>query len=109
MVAHSHLGTEELPTRLQRQAQELDTPAIAAARTTPQLAPITVTAAAMQLRGMLGRNLEAEEHKWLRSQYPEGVPPEAMDGIAARLRGDDLPEQATGTHHVRPFLKVVGQ
>ena len=109
VVAHSHLGTEELPTRLQRQAQELDTPAIAAARTTPQLAPITVTAAAMQLRGMLGRNLEAEEHKWLRSQYAEGVPPEAMDGIAARLRGDDLADQATGTHNVRPFLKVVGQ
>lgn len=109
IVAHSHLGKEELPTRLQRQAQELDTPAIAVARTTPQLAPITVTAAAMQLRGMLGRNLEAEEHKWLRSQYAEGVPPEAMDGIAARLRGDDLADQATGTHNVRPFLKVVGQ
>ena len=109
VVAHSNLGKQELPTRLQRQAQELDTPAIAAARAVPELAPITVTAAAMRLRGMLGRNLDATEHKWLRSQYPQGVPPEAMDTIAAHLRGDAGQVQATGTHHVRPFLKVVGQ
>ena len=109
IVAHSNLGKQELPTRLQRQAQELDTPAIAAARVTPQLAPITVTAAALQLRGMLGRNLSADEHKWLRCQYTDGVPPEAMDTIAAHLRGDVDQAQATGTHHVRPLLKVVGQ
>lgn len=109
IVAHSHLGKEELPTRLPRQAQELDTPAIAAARSTPELAPITVTAAALQLRGVLGRNLDADEHKWLRSQYPQGVPPEAMDTIAAHLRGDAGQAQATGTHHVRPLLKVVGK
>ncbi len=109
VVAHSNLGKQELPTRLQRQAQELDTPAIAAARAVPELAPITVTAAALQLRGVLGRNLDADEHKWLRSQYPQGVPPEAMDTIAAHLRGDAGQTQATGTHHVRPLLKVVGQ
>ena len=110
IVAHSHLGKEELPTRLQRQAQELDTPAIAAARTTPELAPMNVVTASLRLRGMLGRNLLPEENAWLRKQYADDkVPVEHIDAIAARLRGDDLAGQATGTHHVRPFLKVVGQ
>ena len=110
IVAHSNLGKQELPTRLQRQAQELDTPAIAAARTTPELAPMNVVTASLRVRGLLGRNLLPEENAWLRKQYADDkVPVEHIDAIAARLRGDDLDGQATGTHHVRPLLKVVGQ
>ena len=110
IVAHSNLGKQELPTRLQRQAQELDTPAIAAARTTPELAPMNVVTASLRVRGLLGRNLLPEENAWLRKQYADDkVPVEHIDSIAARLRGDDLDGQATGTHHVRPFLKVLGQ
>ena len=71
---------------------------------------MNVVTASLRLRGMLGRNLLPEENAWLRKQYADDkVPVEHIDAIAARLRGDDLAEQATGTHHVRPFLKVVGQ
>lgn len=106
VVAHSMLGTKELPIPLPRKAQTLDTPEIAAA-VTPTLAPISVTAAALQLRGLLGRNLSPEENQWLRRSYPDGVPPENIDAIVTSLRNDALPQQATGTDHARSNLKVV--
>lgn len=64
-----------------------------------EVAPLTVTEAAMQLKRRLGDAWTGEAYAWLTQRYPNGVPTTEMDGIAARLeKAEAMPAP----------LKVVG-
>ena len=102
-VAHSHLGKEDLPIRMPRPAQTLDTPAIAAAQTAQvDTVRLTHTQAAIQLKQMLGRNLTTDEYTWMRHRYADGIYEAELSTIARHYRGE-VTEQATGTHSNAKF------
>lgn len=102
-VSHSHLGKADLPIRMIQPAQALDTSDVTAARgLTAETVKLTHTQAAIQLRGILGRNLEAAEYGWLQQHYAAGVNEGLLSEIAAHFNGE-TEAKATGTH----TLKVV--
>jgi transposase InsO family protein len=89
VVAHSHLADIDLPQRLLPDGAELDTPAVAAARATRvELAPLTLVEAAKAIKALIGEAwMPAVHFQWLRQRYPDGVPPEQIESIAANLQG----------------------
>lgn len=93
-VAHSHLGAAELPARLLPKAQPLQTADVAALRSQP-VAPVLNHFQAAQALQRLGVPMTPERHAQLRAWHPEGVPEDAIDGLAQRLA-------------VRAALRVVG-
>lgn len=103
VVAHSHLGQDELPTRILPAATPLDTPALAAARgSRVELTPLTPIEAARQLKPQVeaaGGTWSADRFEWLRRRYPNGVPPDQLDAIVAEM---------AAPVSVRPHLSIAG-
>jgi hypothetical protein len=56
-------------------------------------APLTPVEAARALKALLGDAWTADRYGWLVQRYPQGVPPDEIEGIAARVR-------AKGAHAV---------
>lgn len=105
IVAHSHLGEAELPQRLPRAAQELESAAVVALRSqTAELPPLNYTQAALRLRGLLDRAISREEAQWLKQRYADGVPEEQIETLARMLRGELAIDTAaaTGTNDSSP-------
>ena len=100
ITAHSHLGQDELVERLPRQAQELDTPAVQAARSAgkPEQASLSLSEACMFIKGAMqsrGASYEPSTYAYLQARYADGrVPQEAAEALAY---GNEV-QQATGTH-----------
>ena len=98
--AHSHLGKEDLVTRLPRQAQELDTAAVQAARSAaaPELASLSLSEACKYIKGVResrGGTYEPSTYAYLQARYADGrVPQDAAEALAY----SDAAQQATGTH-----------
>ena len=93
VIAHSHLGTTPLPQRLLPTAQELNTPAVAAARgARVELAPLSHVEAAKVIKQKVesaGGEWQPEYFRWLAQRFPEGVPQDQVDNIAAELSGSN--------------------
>ncbi len=88
VVAHSHLGKTELPQRLLPAAKKLNTPEVAAARSSRvELAPLNLIEAAKQIKARVGDAWTAATYQWLAQRFPEGVPQDQIDGIVADLSG----------------------
>ncbi|MDR1710016.1 MAG: transposase [Candidatus Accumulibacter sp.] len=87
LTAHSHLGQAPQPARLLPKAAALSTPALEAAQTARvRVAPLSVVEAARAIRARIGAAwVPATHFAWLQSRYPEGVPPEEIEAIAARI------------------------
>ena len=72
---------EQTPAFMQRRGTELHLP-------NPmhvELKPLDHVAALLELRSRLGRNLEPAESAAVRAWFPDGVPPEELDGLVARV------------------------
>ncbi len=101
MVAHSHLGQAELPTRLPRAAQELDTPQVQAAQaTTVYGVRLSVAEACKLIMGVQGEAYDKATYGYLLARYPDGVPADAAEAIA---HGQDA-AAATGTDGAAPAV-----
>lgn len=90
LVAHSHLGTEELSTRLLPAAGEVATDAVRAAGRAVrevQAEPLRHVEAAKRLRALVGSSWTAEHFAWLAQRHPAGVQEDALGTIAAEIRG----------------------
>lgn len=90
LVAHSHLGEAEAQTRLLPVAGEVTTDAVRMATRSVrqvQVEPLSHVEAAKQLRAILGSAWTAEHFAWLAQRHPDGVQPEALETIAAELKG----------------------
>ena len=88
LVAHSHLGQDELPARLPRRGRELDGIDVAAARRAQvETAPIGHTAFLLRLKREHGIRLSAEQQSWLQQRYPAGIPEERAAALIDELRG----------------------
>ncbi len=81
--AHSHLAHVSAPSFMDRPGEALHIPN----RAQPEYKPLSIVAAAMSLRGKMGRSVTAEENTWMKKEYPDGVPEEALNEIADRLQG----------------------
>lgn len=81
--AHSHLAGVEAPAYMRRPGTELHVPD----RARPELKPLSITAAARSLVALLSRPLTRDENRWLRERFPDGVPHDAVENLAAELRG----------------------
>ncbi len=93
VVAHSHLGKADVPLRLLPTAQELNTPAVAAARgARVELALLSHVEAAKVIKQKVesaGGEWQPEYFRWLAQRFPEGVPQDQVDNIAAELSGSN--------------------
>lgn len=106
LSAHSHLGRDELPTRLPRAASELDTPAVQQARAQTGkgslLAPLTLAEACRYIKGAREARGEAYDtgtYAFLLQRYADGrVPMEAVEAVAAGA----MQAEATGTDDAAP-------
>lgn len=82
--AYAHLDmladTQDAPTYIPRRGTALD---VDAARR--EVAPLSHVEAAKQLRGMVGDKWGPDAMAWLRQRYPDGVPQDALEDIAARF------------------------
>ena len=91
VIAHSHLGKSDVPQRLLPAAQELNTPEVAAARgARVELAPLSHVEAAKVIKQKVesvGGEWKPEYFRWLAQRFPEGVPQDQVDNIAAELSG----------------------
>jgi cation diffusion facilitator CzcD-associated flavoprotein CzcO len=67
----------------------LDVPEVAR-----EVAPLTHTQAALQLKHLLGRNLEQPEFAWLKSRFADGVPAEQIKNLSVNniYRQRNFPE-----------------
>lgn len=88
VVAHSHLGQGELPTRLLPPAQEIDTPELAAARgTLPELERMSITKMMIWLQRRLKDDYDGGIRADLEKRFPNGATePEleqVLDDLAA--------------------------
>ena len=57
--------------------------------------PLGHVEALKRLRSLLGRVLTPADNRYVRERYPEGVPEEGLDDLAAWLRGKNQPSKAT--------------
>lgn len=91
IVAHSHLGREELPERILPTARPLETPQIAAARRARvEVVPLSIEEAARLIKPLFeaaGGKWSADHFRWLAQRYPEGVAPDQVREIAAEMSG----------------------
>lgn len=83
-TAYTHLDmladTKAAPTYIPRRGTALD---VDTARR--EVAPLSHVEAAKQLRTMVGDKWGPDAMSWLRQRYPDGVPQDALDDIAARF------------------------
>lgn len=84
IVAHTHLGKGELPTRLLPAAQAATTPDLAALRSQQAVRILSPFEAAAALRRM-GVDLTREATASLRAWHPDGVPEDQLPALADRL------------------------
>lgn len=90
LTAHSHLGAEELSTRLLPASIEVATDAVRAAGRAVrevQAVPLSHVEAAKRLRALVGSSWTAEHFAWLAQRYPTGVQEDALQGIADEIKG----------------------
>lgn len=80
----TYLEGQTAASYMPRRGTELDLPA----RVHVELAPLTHVEACRLLIGKLGRRLTAEDNKAVRVWYPDGVPEDQLEILAARLRGE---------------------
>jgi transposase InsO family protein len=52
-----------------------------------EIQPLPLVEAAMRLKAMVGEAWDGESYSWLQQRYPDGVPEDEIDGIAARITG----------------------
>lgn len=83
-TAYPHLDmladTQDAPTYIQRRGTVLGVDA-----TRRELAPLSHIEAAKRLRNMVGDKWGPDAMAWLRQRYPDGVPQDALEDIAARF------------------------
>ena len=84
IVAHTHLGKGELPTRLLPAAHAASTPDLAALRSQQAVRVLTGFEAAAELR-RLGLAMDREKTAQLRAWYPDGVPEDQLPALKDRL------------------------
>jgi hypothetical protein len=88
--AHGYLGAEEVALRLAPGASDADTDSVRAAGRSVrevQAEPMSHVEAAKRLRAMVGGAWTAEHFAWLAQRHPNGVQEDALDGIAAEIKG----------------------
>lgn len=84
----------QVPDWMGKRGTTLDVPEVAR-----EIAPLTHTQAAIQLRHLLDRHLEQAEYAWLRSRFADGVPAEQIGALAQQFSGKaSNVDQADGTH-----------
>ncbi|MGQ0708732.1 MAG: integrase [Rhodoferax sp.] len=101
LKAHSYLQDIELPTYLPRRgtAHELAAPRV-------EFPPLSHVEAAKLLKAKLealGGAWNVEHFQWLAQRFPEGVPQEQLDAIAAELSGP-----RAGLHKPLQLLRAAG-
>lgn len=83
-AAYTHLDmladTRAAPTYIPRRGTALDVDA-----TRREVAPLSHVEAARRLRAMVGDTWGPDAMAWLRQRYPDGVPQDALEDIAARF------------------------
>lgn len=87
VIAHSHLGQGELPERLLPKAQELNTPALAAAKPEAvELKRMNHAQMANWLRGMLKEDYDKAMLPELMKRFPDGATELELEAVLADLR-----------------------
>lgn len=71
---------KDAPTYIPKRGRDLG---LDAARR--EVAPLTITEAAMRLKKQLGSSWTADRYEWLRQRYPDGVPADQMETVANLL------------------------
>lgn len=95
LVAHSHLGKEQLPQRLLPQALPLDTEQVRAARDSrTEFPPLSI----VEFAKSMGREWKASFAAVVSQRYPNGkIPAADADALKARLvRGEHAPLSVVG-------------
>lgn len=95
LVAHSHLGKEELPRRLLPQAQALDTEQVRAARDSrTEFPPLSI----VEFAKSMGKQWQASFAAVVSQRYPAGkIPAAETDALKERLlRGEQAPLVVVG-------------
>lgn len=72
----------EAPAYIPRRGSDLDVDA-----SRREVAPLSHVEAAAQLKARLGSAWSADRYQWLTQRYPDGVPADAVEDIAAQLTG----------------------
>jgi hypothetical protein len=86
VVAHSHLGQGELPTRLLPTAQEIDTPDMTAARDTqPELERKNITQMMIWLHRQLRDDFDSSIRTDLEKRFPNGATEPELELVLADL------------------------
>lgn len=87
VIAHSHLGQGDLPTRLLPTAQAIDTPDMAAARESRlELPRKNITQMALWLRGQLGDDYRPTMLADLQKRFPDGATEPELEQVLDDLR-----------------------
>ena len=93
-----------IPDYLPRRGHDLITPAAAI-----EMAPLSLVEAASRLKGVLGDQWGREQYQYLSARYPNGVPPDAIDGIIAQLQAQiSNTPQSRNTTSNGAKLRLVG-
>lgn len=79
------INAADVPLYMPKNGQAVDVGQIK----TPQLKALTHVQAAKELRGIVGDLWGANLYAQLVEQYPQGVPPQAIDDIANRIKNDN--------------------
>lgn len=100
VVAHSHLGKAELPSRILPNATELQTAQITAAKNTRiETAPLSLAEACKFIKGIQGASYKPATYAWLSARFADGkIPQEYAEAMAY----GQAQMQATGTDHLTP-------
>lgn len=77
LKAHSYLQDVDIPTRLPRSGEEIETPA----HTRTKATTITVTAALLRIANAVKRNLTESERNFLRARFVDGVPEDQVQSL----------------------------
>lgn len=101
VVAHTHLGKDELPTRLLPEAQPIQTAELAALRS-QQVEPLLGHLKLCMALNRRGFAMTPERAALVRQWHPDGLPEGHIPALQERLRAH---EQAAAA---RPVLRVVG-
>lgn len=92
----------QVPDWMTKRGTTLDVPEVAR-----EVAALTHTQAALQLKHLLGRNLEQPEFAWLKSRFADGVPAEQIKALAQQFEGKgETSTKADGTHGPAVFRRV---
>lgn len=86
----------DLPTHIQRRGTELHLPNPVQI----ELRPMDHVEALFELRARLGRGLEQAEREAMQAWFPDGVPPEEIDALVARI------EQLTNAAGAPPVIET---